>query len=315
MTFTFILAVAVILLTAIVLFRKRDKFFSQLGTSNEKFLIGTFTKSLIIPGFIFLIVIFQPFTIERVDSSGVGLKINLTGARRGVDNYKYATGWVVVNTWTEQFKEFPTFQQHIVYDSLQVIMKGGFPTYINPTFNYSLRRENIGDMFMNLRLDVKQIEQGWLQTAILSAVGDVANKWEVDSIFNYRENFEMAVIVECNKRVNKWMIVSQLRTNIIPPEALQEAIIAKTQAIQNAEAAEQEAKTEYSRALKKIAIAKGDSASAVIAASGEARAIQLKQQQLTPAYVEYVKWLKADGNVPRVPATILGSSTGIILNR
>ncbi len=70
--------------------------------------------------------------------------------------------------------------------------------------------------------------QGWLKNAIVGAVNDVANTWSVDSIFNHRENFESNIVVECNKRLIKWFDVSQLRTNITPPVALQESIIAKT---------------------------------------------------------------------------------------
>lgn len=46
-----------------------------------------------------LLAIFQPYTVERVDSSGVGFRINLTGNERGISNYQYRTGWVVYNTW------------------------------------------------------------------------------------------------------------------------------------------------------------------------------------------------------------------------
>ena len=63
-----------------------------------------------------IIALVQPFTIERVDTGYKGLKINLTGGQRGVSDYQYKTGWVMYNSWTEQVKEFPLYQQHIEYD-------------------------------------------------------------------------------------------------------------------------------------------------------------------------------------------------------
>lgn len=253
----------------------------------------------------------QPFSIERVDAGYKGIKVNLTGNDRGVSNYHYATGWVMYNSWTEQMLEFPTYQQHIEYDEQMVITKGGFSTVIKPSFNYSLKPEAIGDMFTNLRLGIKEIEQGWLKTAIVGSVNDVANKWEVDKIFNERERFEAAIVTECNKRLIKWFTVSQLRTNIVPPPALQEAIESKTKAIQQAQAEDQKAKTAEAEARKKIAIAKGDSAQAVIAASGEAAATKLKQQQLTPLYIEYMKIKKWDGQLPQ---TSVGGGANSFIN-
>lgn len=254
--------------------------------------------------------IIQPFAIEKVDSGYKGIKVSLVGSQRGVTNYQYKTGWVVYNTWTEQMLEFPTFQQHIEYDDQQVITKGGFPATIKPTFNYSLKEANIGDMFVNLRLDVKQVEQGWLKNAIIGAVNDVANTWEVDSIFGHRQQFEASIVAECNVRLAKWFNVSQLRTNITPPEALQEAIISKTKAIQQAEASEQQALTAIAEGKRKVAVARADSAETIINAQAAALAIKIKQNQLSPLYIEYVKWNSWDG---KLPTTVTGGS-GTLLN-
>lgn len=248
----------------------------------------------------------QPYAVEKVDSGYKGIKVSLVGSTRGVTNYQYKTGWVVYNTWTEQMLEFPTFQQHIEYDDQQVITKGGFPATIKPTFNYSLKESNIGDMFVNLRLDVKQVEQGWLKNAIIGAVNDVANTWEVDSIFGHRQQFEASIVAECNLRLTKWFNVSQLRTNITPPEALQESIIAKTKAIQQAEASEQQALTAIAEGKRKVAVARADSAELIINASAAAMSIKIKQNQITPMYIEYLKAQAWDG---KLPTTIAGGSS------
>lgn len=267
-------------------------------------------KGVLIIVFGIILALAQPFVIERVDAGHVGIKVKLTGNSRGVSNYEYKTGWVVFNTWTEQLFEFPTFQQHIDYDEQSVITKGGFTAIIKPSFNYSLRPNAVGDMFQNLRLDILSIQQGWLKNAIVGAVNDVANRWEVDKIFNEREHFESEIIMECNKRITKWFIVSQLRTNIVPPPSLQEAIESKTKAIQQAQAEDQKALTAEAEARKKIALAKGDSAQVVIEASAAARAMQIKQMQLTPLYVEYLKIQKWDG---RTPTTVLGNGTSTMV--
>lgn len=254
--------------------------------------------------------LFQPFAMERVDAGHKGVVVNLAGSERGVQSYQYRTGWVVYNTWFKQVLEFPTYQQHIEYDDQMVVTKGGFSATIKPSFNYSLKEDAIGDMFQNLRVGVKEIEQGWLKNAIIGAVNDEANRWEVDSIFNHRQAFENAIVTECNKRLTKWFNVSQLRTNITPPESLQEAIIAKTKSIQQAEAEEQRAIAAESTKRRKIAEAQADSAETIINASAAAKAIQLKRDKIDPIYIEYIKAQAWDG---KLPSTVAGG-TGTFLN-
>jgi len=252
----------------------------------------------------------QPYSLERIDAGNKGIVVNLSGSERGVAKYQYKTGWVVYNTWTTQVLEFPIFQQHIEYDDQAVILKGGFSATIKPTFNYSLREDAIGDMFVNLRRPIADVEQGWLKNAIIGAVNDVSNTWEVDSIFNHRQAFESAIVAECNVRLSKWFNVSQLRTNIVPPEALQESIISKTKAIQQAEASEQQAIAAIAEGKRKVAVARADSAETIINAQASALAIKIKQTQITPMYIEYLKATAWDG---KLPTTVAGSS-GMFLN-
>lgn len=288
-----------------ILFRTRKsyQFPSQIGTWLVRpvliLLIGVIISAV------------NPFVLERVDAGHIGLKVNLTGDERGVSDYTYKTGWVVFNSWTEKLYEFPTFQQHIDYDVQTVITKGGFSADIKPSFNYALVSNAVGDMFQNLRLPIKEVEQGWLKTAIVGSVNDVANKWAVDSIFNHREVFEAAIITECNKRISKWFTVSQLRTNITPPPALQAAIEAKTKAVQEVQVAENQKQVAIAEAMRKIAIARGDSAQMVIEASGEAESIKRKQLTLSNMYIEYLKIQRWDG---KNPTTVLGKEGSTIVS-
>jgi hypothetical protein len=306
----FILGLAI---AGVIAYTTREQMFEMVESrygNSEKFKPSWLVKPLSILLLSIIISLIQPFAIEKIDAGNKGLKVNLVGSQRGVSSYQYKTGWVMYNTWTEQILEFPIYQQHIEYDDQIVILKGGFSATIKPTFNYSLKENAIGDMFVNLRKPITDIEQFWLKNAIVGAVNDEANKWEVDSIFNHRQAFEAAIVVECNTRLSKWFNVSQLRTNITPPEALQESIIAKTKSIQQAQASEQQALAAIADGKRKIAVARADSAEQVINASAAAKVIKLKQQELTPMYIEYIKAQAWDG---KLPSTIAGGS-GTFLN-
>ena len=298
----------------LIALKTRDKMYvtttDRWNDQVEKFQSSWLLKPLGLFIFGLVLSIVQPYAIEKIDAGHKGLKINLVGNQRGISSYQYKTGWVVYNTWTEQVLEFPTYQQHIEYEDQGVILKGGFSATIKPTFNYSLREDAIGDMFVNLRRDIKDVEQGWLKNAIIGAVNDVANTWEVDSIFNHRQAFEASIVLECNVRLSKWFNVSQLRTNIVPPDALQESIINKTKAIQQAEASEQQALAAIAEGKRKVAVARADSAETIINAQAAALAIKIKQNQLSPLYIEYIKAQNWDGKLP----TTMAGGSGTFLN-
>lgn len=253
-----------------------------------------------------LLAAINPVTVERIDVGHVGLKINNTGDERGVSKTTYVTGWVFYNSWLSRIKEYPVTQQHVDYEEAAIITKGGFQATIKPSFNWSVNPGNAADMYQNLRQDVDQIKDTWLKNAIIGAVNDVANLYTVDSIFNHRAEFEAAIVTECNKRVSKWFNISQLRTNIVPPKAITDAINAKTAAVQEAQAAVQQKIVAEAEAQTQIAKAKGDSAQAVIAAAGRAEAVRKEQQFLTPLYIDYLKVQKWKGDVP---STVLGGNS------
>jgi SPFH domain / Band 7 family len=256
------------------------------------------------------IALINPVDIERIDAGHVGIKVSNVGDSRGVGKTEYVTGWVFYNSWISRIYEFPIHQQHIDYEEADIVTRGGFRATIKPSFNYSINAGNVADMFQNLRVGVKEMEQGWLKNAIIGSVNDVANRYTVDSIFNHREEFESSIIKECNKRVSLWFNVSQLRTNIVPPKEISESIVAKTRAIQEVQVAENQRQVAVADAERKIAQAKGDSAQSVIQAAGRAEAIKKEQLSLTPLYIEYIKIQKWNGEVP---STVAGPNSGFLI--
>ncbi|RYY85902.1 MAG: hypothetical protein EOO15_15810 [Chitinophagaceae bacterium] len=267
--------------------------------------------SVLLAFFLALVVVaINPIDVERIDAGHVGIKVSNVGDNRGVGQTEYVTGWVFYNSWISKIYEFPIHQQHIDYESNDIVTKGGFRATIKPSFNYSINSGNVADMFQNLRVGVKEMEQGWLKNAIVGSVNDVANRYTVDSIFNHREEFEADIVRECNKRVSKWFNVSQLRTNIVPPTEISESIIAKTRAIQEVQVAENRRQVAIAEAERKIAEARGDSAQAVIQAAGRAEAIKKEQLSLTPLYIDYIKIQKWSG---QVPTTVAGNGTGLMI--
>jgi len=307
---TFILSLS--LLGILLGLFKIDNYFVEPNKfGDRKIKSSSIAKLTLVVIVSFFFGLFNPLSVERIDVGHVGLKINNTGDERGISKTTYVTGWVFYNSWFSRIKEYPVTQQHVDYEETAIITRGGFQAVIKPSFNWSVNPTNAADMYQNLRQDVDQIKETWLKNAIIGAVNDVANLYTVDSIFNHRAEFEADIVKECNQRVSKWFNVSQLRTNIVPPKEITEAINQKTKAVQEAQAAIQQKIVAEAQALTQIAKARGDSAQAVIAASGRAEAVKKEQQFLTPMYIEYIRAQRWDGKYPQ---TMLGSGGNVLLN-
>lgn len=309
-TITFIIT-ALVLGVAFGLFNFKNYLSEPDRYDNRKVKPSMVVKVALVFFVSFFVGLFNPLSVERIDVGHVGLKINNTGDERGLSKTTYVTGWVFYNSWLSRIKEYPVTQQHVDYEETAIITKGGFQAVIKPSFNWAVNPVNAADMYQNLRQDVDQIKETWLKNAIIGAVNDIANLYSVDSIFNHRAEFEADIVKECNKRVSKWFNVSQLRTNIVPPKEITEAINQKTKAVQEAQAAIQQKIVAEAQAQTQIAKARGDSAEAVIAAAGRAEAVRKEQQYLTPMYIEYIKTQRWDG---KYPTTMLGGNVSTLLN-
>lgn len=263
-----------------------------------------------------LCIMFQPYGLEKIEAGYKGIKVNLIGDNRGASNIQEVSGLIIYNSYTEEIHEIPLDQHHIDYGQSVIVAKGGFPCNISPSFNYSVKGSAVPDMFTNLRSTYKQggleaVEQGWLKNAIIGAVNDVSNTFVIDDIFNNRAKFEAAIVVEANKRVGKWFEISQLKTNIQPPASIAKSIEAKAKATQDAITSQAQAAAARADKERIVALAQADSAKTVIRALAEAKAVQLKEQKLTPLYIEYMKIQKWDGKMPQ---TSVGNSGGLMLN-
>lgn len=280
---------------------------TDLNMKQVIFGVGTFIIALVIS-------IIQPIEIQRIDAGNVGLKIDRVGNQRGIPQVRPVKGWVFYNSWLSDIAEYSIRQNHVAYNEFTVTTKGGFPVIVKPSFNYQLKADKAADLYINLLRgsDFKSLEDNFISTATTLSLNNASNKFPVDSIFNNKEGYNNAVATELNKELSAYFVVTQINPGSVPPKELAEVIKAKTETVQQAQQAELAKITAEAEAARKIAVAKGDSAAVVIAAKAEAEAIRLKQQQINPTYVDYIKWQLWDG---KLPTTSVGSGTGVLLQK
>ena len=280
---------------------------------------------IILWGGVALVAIFSLLGCERIDAGHVGVKVNLYGDGKGVDDITEVTGWVFYNPLSTKIVEFPTYVQHIEYvrktdeygdlisdESFIVNSKDGSEFHVSPILNYSVKREKVPYIFSKYRVELPLVEQGFLKTAVYDAFRIVANSYTADELIGNREKFELKVRQVLQKQLDpEGFILSQFTSNLVYPETFKKAIEAKNNAVQAALRAENEVKTAEAQAKIKIAKAEGNAQAMLTSAKAEAEANRLKQQTITPMLLQ-LEWInKWDG---KLPTTQLGSGNGLMYN-
>jgi len=263
-------------------------------------------------GLILLVVLFN--SCERIDAGHVGVKVNLYGDNKGVDDVTAVTGMVFYNTFTTKIYEFPTYIQHKEYkgeNSFVVNSKDGSEFSVSPIMNYSVQREKVPAIFSKYRRPLEDIEEGFLKTAVYDAFRLATNKYTADELISNRAVFEIEVRRLLDGQLLKeGFVINQFTSNLIYPETFKKSIEAKNNAVQAALRAENEVKTAEAQAKIKVATAEGNAQAMLTSAKAEAEANRMKQQTLTPLLLqlEYInKWdgkLPVYGEVPQLFKTI-----------
>ena len=278
--------------------------------------MSNLTKLLI--GVSVLVLMIFGFTgCERIDAGHVGVKVNLYGDGKGVDDVTEVTGWVLYNPISTKIVEFPTFVQHKEYkkteemdESFVVNSKDGSEFHCSPMVNYSVKREKVPYIFAKYRVQLERIEEGFLKTSIFDAFRVVANSYNADALISNRQEFEIKVRQVLEKQLSpEGFILQQFTSNLVYPETFKKAIESKNNAVQASLMAENQVKTAEAQARIKIATAEGNAQSLLTNARAEAESNKLRQQTLTPLLLQQMWIEKWRGDVP---STILGSNQNLM---
>ena len=251
-------------------------------------------------GFLLLVVLFN--SCERVDAGHVGVKVNMYGDNKGVDDVVAVTGMVFYNPITTRIYEFPTYIQHKEYkgeNSFIVNSKDGSEFNVSPIMNYSVQREKVPAIFSKYRRPLEDIEEGFLKTAVYDAFRLATNKYTADELISNRAVFEIEVRRLLDGQLLKeGFTINQFTSNLIYPETFKRSIEAKNNAVQAALRAENEVKTAEAQAKIKVATAEGNAQAMLTSAKAEAESNRMKQVTLTPLLLQLEYINKWDGKLP-----------------
>jgi len=267
---------------------------------------------LVLLGLVFA-SLFLMNSCERIDAGHVGVKVDMYGTGKGVNDVTECTGVVFYNPITTKIYEFPTFIQHKEYkdeNSFVVNSKDGSEFSVSPIMNYSVQREKVPTIFAKYRRSLEEIEEGFLKTAVYDAFRLATNKYTADGLIGNREVFEVEVrrLLEA-QLLKEGFVINQFTSNLVYPDSFKKAINAKNNAVQSALMAENKVKQAEAEAKIKVATANGNAEALLANARAEAESNRLRQQTLTPMLLQQ-QWIeKWRGNVP---TTQLGANTQVL---
>ena len=245
----------------------------------------------------------------RVDAGHEGIKVNLYGDNKGVDDVELVTGAVWYNPFTTAVYEYPTFVQTVDYEPFVFNSKDGSEFTFDPTIMLQIKPGAAPEVFVKYRKELHEVLNVTLVPIIQDAFKEEINARQDNDLISQQTEFQNAIEARLTEELGKEnFIVSKVTTGIKYPDALVESINAKNRALQEELRIINEQKVAEAEAKKKITIAEGDRAVMKINADAEAYYNRTVAASLSPALVQMKALEKWDGKTPVVSG---GSSTFI----
>ena len=262
-------------------------------------------KSKFIKGllFIFMVMISMMFTscgYERIDAGYEGIKVNLYGDDKGVDDITLVTGAVWYNPITTAVYEYPTFVQTVDYAPFSINAKDGSSFTVDPTISLKIVDGKSAEVFKKYRKeDITEVINTTLYNYVRNAFRIQLNNYTTDELVSKREEFEKAI----EERLSTELLaenfkLEQMTSGLQYPQTLVNAIDAKNAAVQEAQKAQNEVLKIKAEAEKKIAAANGEAKALKIKGDAEAEYNRKIAASLSPLIVQQMMLDKWDGKLP-----------------
>jgi regulator of protease activity HflC (stomatin/prohibitin superfamily) len=259
----------------------------------------------------------------RIGPGYVGIKVDLAGSQRGVEELPIRTGWVLYNPLGSKVVEYPTFVQTAkwmrdvnegspINEEMSFNDAHGLTVYGDISLSYHLDPEKVPAFYVKFRSDdVNQFTHGFLRNVARDAMNRVSAIYTVEEIMGEKkpelekksreelqaETKDMGLIIE------QFGFIGSPR----PPESVVQAINMAQQAKYIALQKQNELVQSQADAAKQVAAAEGQAKSQIAIAQGEAEANRVRAASISPSIIEWQKlavtdrWImRWNGQVPQV---------------
>lgn len=233
-------------------------------------------------------VMFTACGYERIDAGCEGIKVNLYGDDKGVDNVSLVTGAVFYNPFTTTIYEYPTFVQTVDYPAFTINAKDGSEFTVDPTISLKIIDGTSPAVFKKYRKELKDVIQGTLFNYVKDAFRIQLNNFTTDYIVSNRDSIEKAIEKHLTEALNKENFqLEQLTSGLKYPQTIVDAVDAKNRAVQQAMQVQNE-----------VEVARAEAEKLLVAARAEKEANELKSKALTKEILEQMWIEKWNGILP-----------------
>lgn len=254
----------------------------------------------------------------RVDPGNIGLKVNMYGTDRGVDDVTLETGRVWYNPITEDIYTFPTYMQNAVWTKDEIAES---PEDESITFNsiegavvnadiaisYQILPDHVKDIFTELRQDAEYIKNVYVRSKTRDAFSRHASKMKVVDIFGSKKEELLSAVKEDlgstmpGFKFDMVTFVGGLRVDPLVEQSISSTI----QATQRAIEAENKVKQSTAEAQQKVEEARGLAESILLEAKARSEANEILTKSLSPALLQYESLQRWDGVLPKVTGEVI----------
>lgn len=275
------------------------------------------TLVFILVPLIILLAISVVFFTKKIDAGYTGIRVNLYGSERGVDEVSIVSGRVWYNPLTQEIYKFPIFMQNVVYDDDQMMQfqtKEGLTTSVPVGVNFTVNSEKVPELFKKFRKPLADIQAGYLRTQIRNILIENANKYSVEDLIEKQTDFLLELNKAAKAKLEPEGFIIDTITFVRPPkydQRIVERINEKVEKTQEAEKVKRELDITLAENAKKEAVAQNEANMRIIEAKGKAEALRIEAESqaqanelisksLTKNLVRYYEIQKWNGILPYV---------------
>ena len=254
---------------------------------------------------LFAIMVMALASCNRIDAGYEGIKVNLYGNNKGVDDVVLVTGMVWYNPLTTSVYEYPTFVQTVDYPPFSINAKDGSSFTVDPTISLKIIDGRAADVFKKYRKDdIEDVINTTLYNYVKNAFRIQLNSYTTDELVSKREEFERAIEERLSQELERENFhLEQMTSGLQYPKTLVAAIDAKNKAVQDALKIENEVKAVEANAKKAVAEAEGAAQALKIKGNAEAEYNRKIAASLSPLIVQQNMVDKWDGKLPTYGTT------------
>jgi regulator of protease activity HflC (stomatin/prohibitin superfamily) len=243
--------------------------------------------------------VFTSCAYERIDAGHEGIKVNLYGDKKGVDDITLVTGAVWYNPWHNAIYEYPTYVHTVDYEPFSFNSQDGSSFTFDPTIMLSIKTGCAAKVFVKYRKEFDEVVNVTLLPFIHDAFREEINARKDNDLISKQTEFQNAIEARLIEELGKEkFIVSKVTTGIQYPSALVESINAKNRAQQEELRIKNEVLVAEANAAKKVVIAQGEAEALKIKGDAEAEYNRKISASLSELIVQQEMIKRWDGKTP-----------------